>query len=481
MNEHQKILIVEDDNATARLIQLMLEKLGYSTAGVFSSGEEAIEKISDMSFSLVLMDIMLKGEMNGISLAEWIRECFDVPVVFLSAYEDEDLLQGVKKTRLFGYILKPFNISDIKISIEIALYQHQMNQRLRESEETYRQLMEHSPDAVVLTDLQGNIEMFNNQMLALSDFNKEIIGKNISEYVEPKNKQFLDSVLQKTLELGIVRNIENKLVRKDHSTCPVEFSFSLIRDINGNAKAFLGVIRDITKRREMEKQLFLKERLAGVGQLAAGLAHNLRNPLSIISSTAQYCLEDLEINGQSKEALEVIKRNADSAGGMIYELLNFAGPKEMDIKPDSLYSSLNKVHRMMEPDLTPHGIRFIKEIKQKGIRAIYDADSIIKVLINIYLNSIQSIKRTGFIRTGISASDSYAIIKIEDNGCGIPQENLAKIFDPFFSTKEKGTGLGLSICHRSLESQNGSIIVESKLNQGTIVTVRLPREPNATK
>jgi len=476
-----KILIVEDDNATAKLIQKLLGDLGYTITGVFSSGEEVIRKIADVSPDLVLMDIMLKGEMNGITSAEHIRDNFDIPVVFLSAYEDEDLLQRVKGTGPFGYILKPIKKGDLNRTIEIALHRHRMNQRLKASEEKYRQLMELSPDAIVLTDLDGKIQMCSNQMLTLLGLDKELIGKNISEFVEPENGESVLNVLRKTLELGIVRHIEDKLVRKDHSTCPVEINISLIKDINGQAKAFLSVIRDITKRKEMETQLFLTERLAGVGQLAAGLAHNLRNPLAVISSTVQYCLEYLEIKGKSKEALEVIQRNADSAGSMIYELLNFAGPKKMDIKRHSLYSSLNKVHCMIEPDLTLNGIRFIKECKDEGLTAIYDADSIIKVLMNIYLNSIQSIKRTGFIRTSISTSNGHAIIGIEDNGCGVPEENLIKIFDPFFSTKEKGTGLGLTICHKILENQNGSIIVNSKLNQGTIITLTLPRGPNAIK
>jgi len=606
----KKILIVEDDNATARLIQLMLEQLGYSIAGVFSSGEEVIKKISDISPDIVLMDIMLKGDMDGITCAEQIRDHFDIPVVFLSAYEDEDLLQRIKETGPFGYILKPFKKGDLYSTIEIALYRYRMNQRLMASEEKYRRLIELSPDAIVLTDLEGKILMCNERALVLCGCSnkEEIVGKKAFEFITPGDLQFVTENLRKMMRSGVIKNLEYKLVGKDGSTYPAELSASLIKGKNGETGAFLVVVRDITKRKQLEEEInakgeflesliqqspvptfvlddkgillvvneaFLKfyavpdkdlilglnaltnpdnikygvdkyikealkgneidipvmefispfgnkrvftkvrmfpifsrenkltnvvvlqedvteykkiesklnlaKKLASVGQLASGLAHNLRNPIAVISSTAQHCIDDLEVSSEYKEAFEVIKRNADSAGQLIYELLHFAGSKQMNIKPANLLSSLEKVHDIIEPEFYQNGISFIKEKLDSEIVAFYDEESIMEVLMNIYFNALQSLKEGGLIRTNLSSSDDGAIIEIEDNGCGIPQENLAKIFDPFFSTKEKGTGLGLSICHRSLESQNGSIIVESKLNQGTIVTLTLPWEPNATK
>ncbi|MDO5835558.1 MAG: response regulator [Methanobacterium sp.] len=136
------IMLVEDEIIVAADVKNRLENMGYEVLGIFDTGEEAIEKAGELKPNLVLMDIVLKGEMDGIDAAQKIRELFDIPIIYLTAYSDEKTLQRAKVTEPFGYVLKPFEDREIQSAIEMAIYKHKMEQQLKESEEKYRKLIE---------------------------------------------------------------------------------------------------------------------------------------------------------------------------------------------------------------------------------------------------------------------------------------------------------------------------------------------------
>jgi two-component system, response regulator PdtaR len=136
------IILVEDEIIVAADVKNRLENMGYSVLGIFDTGEEAIEKVGELKPNLVLMDIVLKGEMDGIDAALKIRELFNIPIIYLTAYSDEKTLERAKITEPFGYVLKPFEDREIQSAIEMAIYKHQMEKKLKESEEKYRKLVE---------------------------------------------------------------------------------------------------------------------------------------------------------------------------------------------------------------------------------------------------------------------------------------------------------------------------------------------------
>lgn len=136
------IMLVEDEINVAADVKNRLENMGYEVLGIFDTGEEAIEKAGELKPNLVLMDIVLKGDMDGIDAAQKIRELFDIPIIYLTAYSDEKTLQRAKVTEPFGYVLKPFEDREIQSAIEMAIYKHKMEQQLKESEEKYRKLIE---------------------------------------------------------------------------------------------------------------------------------------------------------------------------------------------------------------------------------------------------------------------------------------------------------------------------------------------------
>ncbi|HEY9245269.1 MAG TPA: response regulator [Candidatus Methanoperedens sp.] len=184
------VLVVEDESIVAEDIRRTLEKLGYMVPSVVSSGEMALEKIKEKDIDIVFMDIVLKGEMDGIETASQIRSRFNIPVVYLTAYSDEKILQRAKITEPFGYIIKPFKEREIKINIEIALYKHRIENELKESKKFYESVLEGIVSGVWVTDRNDTISYANKGLLTIMGLKpKQIVGihvlKDFPEFFRP--------------------------------------------------------------------------------------------------------------------------------------------------------------------------------------------------------------------------------------------------------------------------------------------------------
>ena len=184
------ILIVEDENIVARSIQNQLERLGYATPVMVSSGEESIVKAQEIRPDLVLMDINLAGEMNGIQAAKEIHVRFDIPIVYLTAYADEETIQHAKPTAASGYLIKPFSVRELRATIEMALYKHRMERKLKESEAKYRRIVEETSDMVYTTDSKGNLTYVNLSARKLVGYSEErLIGAHFTDLIAPDWKR----------------------------------------------------------------------------------------------------------------------------------------------------------------------------------------------------------------------------------------------------------------------------------------------------
>ncbi|MBD3286112.1 PAS domain S-box protein, partial [candidate division WOR-3 bacterium] len=252
-----RILIVEDERIVAGDVKSRIESLGYEVVGTVATGEEAVFLAERERPDLVLMDIMLKGDINGIQAAEQIKTFYDIPVVYLTAYADEETLQRVKASEPFGYIVKPFEQRVLHTTIEIALYQSQMEKALKEKEELYRTLIETSPDAIVLTDLEGNLIMVNKRAASLygQPGVNDLIGLNVFDILATKDRKRAYDDARKTLKRERIDDVEYLLTRKDGSYFPGEVSASVVRDAKGRAKGLIAVIRDISGRKSSEVAL----------------------------------------------------------------------------------------------------------------------------------------------------------------------------------------------------------------------------------
>lgn len=256
-----------------------------------------------------------------------------------------------------------------------------------------------------------------------------------------------------------------------------QINTSPLRDKNGNITGVVEVSVDITDKKKTEDALHQAEKLAAVGRLAAGIAHELNNPLGNIVGYAKLLLKTGNLGDYEREKLSVIIEQAEKGSEIIRGLLEFSRERPLELKNISLNNSIERVLSTMAYMIEPAGIKVYKHLdKIPPVEA--DESQIEQVLHNIILNAIQAIdgRENGIIEIRTSASDSTVQISISDNGPGIPKEHLSLIFDPFFTTKPpgKGTGLGLSISLEIIKKHGGSIWAESEPGKGATFHIILP-------
>lgn len=253
----KQILVVENERIVAEDIKKTLNNLGYDVSGIASSGEEAVKKAKELNPDLALMDIVLEGNMDGIDAAGQIYSSLGIPVVYLTAYADEERLQRVKISEPFGYILKPFEERELHTTIETALYKHKMEKALKASEERYRTIIENIEDGYFEVDLAGNLTFFNDSIYQTLGYSRdELKGMNNREYTTPETSRKMYHIFNRIYRTGNPERVTDyEIIKKDGTTLVLEMSTSLMRDVSGQPIGFRGVARDITDRKLAEEKL----------------------------------------------------------------------------------------------------------------------------------------------------------------------------------------------------------------------------------
>ncbi len=249
------ILIVEDESIVAKDIQKTLESLGYSVSSIASSGEEAIRKTEELHPDLVLMDIHLKGEMDGIEAASQIHNRFGKPVVYLTALADESTLQRAKVTEPFGYIVKPFQVKELHTAVEVALYRHKIDSALKSSEEKYKDLYDNAPDGYFSIDIEGKITEVNKTWLHMFGYSKEeIIGTDVRKIIDQKDLKRFEEEYSKLIEAGSIANFEYNSPKKGGGFLPVLMNASAIYGKKGSYAKSRVIVRDISSLKKLERE-----------------------------------------------------------------------------------------------------------------------------------------------------------------------------------------------------------------------------------
>ncbi len=244
-----RILVVEDEKIVARDIKNRLRNLGYAVPAIVSSGEEAIQKAEEIRPDLVLMDIVLKGKIDGIKAAKEIYTRFDIPVIYLTAYSDKETLRRVKMTEPFGYIHKPFEIKEMRSSIEIALHKHRVDKKLKEKKKWLALTLKSIGDGVITTDTEGVITFMNPVAESLTAWEKEeALGKNISDVfkiITEETRSPLPNPVKNVLNNSPIRGHQVILISKNGNEMLIEKSAAPIRDDIGNISGVVLAFRKI--------------------------------------------------------------------------------------------------------------------------------------------------------------------------------------------------------------------------------------------
>jgi len=370
-----------------------------------------------------------------------------------------------------GYKIKTDSTDEINI-LSKAFNQMSYNlnnsiNELRSSEERYKKLVDGISDAVILIDSQKKILSWNSAAQKIFGYSlEEIAGREINMLYNIST----DTTIPDNQE---VQEGENVFIRKDGSTFP-----GLVRDKPLQDSLNIGnvlVIKDITDQKEMaklEKLLMQSEKLFMLGKLAAGVAHEINNPLTSISLHTQIMLKKTW-DEKTNSRLKIINTETNRAAGIVKRLLEFAHQSEPKLNPVNINKEIDNVLKVLEPQL--NGMKITTDLEPLPF-IMADGEQIQQVIMNMLTNSIQSITINGEIIIKTKSKQDHIEISITDNGCGIPQDNIGRIFDPFFTTKlpNEDTGLGLSICYGIIKKHDGSIDVKSEVGTGTTFTIRLP-------
>ncbi|MCI0497902.1 MAG: PAS domain S-box protein [Thermoplasmata archaeon] len=254
-----RVLIVEDESIVAMDIQTTLESLGYEVVGTASTGERAIVLAEEKRPDLILMDIVLKGDMDGVEAAQQVHSILDIPIVYLTAYSDDRTLQRAKLTEPFGYILKPFEERELHTNIEMALHKHRLEKTLRESEEKFRTVTQSAKDAIIKVNNDGLIVLWNPAAEKIFGYSAgEVLGKNLHDLLAPAryhdaHRDGWPDFQRMGEGAAVGRTLELMANRKDGAEIPVELSLSAVQ-VAGKWNA-IGIMRDISERKEAQRVL----------------------------------------------------------------------------------------------------------------------------------------------------------------------------------------------------------------------------------
>ena len=410
--------------------------------------------------------------------------CF---TVYLSFNDLFNLLGHLFKIVAYFYIYRGVFVDQVE---EPFRRLHQSEEALRKSEEWLATTLRSIHDAVIATDTNGAVTFLNPAAERLTGYKlAEAAGKSIREVLELERAGHSEHPVMEVLRKGLELEFADRVfVAKDGKVLSVEGSVAPIRDRGRNVVGSVLTIRDITERiraeeyktravserKKTEELLRKSERLKAVREMAAGVAHEIRNPLTAIRGFVQL-MQGQQYESQHQKYLEIMLAEIDRINLIVSELLVLAKPQMIHFQQKDLSQLMQNVIVLLDTQAILHNIRIESEF-DPDIPPIHCEENQIKqLLINLLKNAIEAMPDGGTIRLEVKRNDhDTVLIRIMDQGAGIPKEHLPKLGEPFYTTKEKGTGLGLMISYKIVEAHRGKLQIASELNRGTTVDVVLP-------
>ena len=497
------VLVVEDEAVVARDLERSLDDMGYDVIAAVSTGDEALRASDRRVPDVVLMDIRISGDKDGIATASLLRDRYHVPVIYMTAYADNEIVARAAKSSPYGYIVKPFTSREVRSAIEIACKRHDSDQRLTRRERWFSTMLRAIGDAVIACDCEQRIEFLNPAAEQLTGYStKEAAGRPLDEVVKLTRSEGANLRVM-VAETLAERRIEqpatwsSKLTSRDGKRVySVEDSTSAIVH-DGELLGAVLVLRDVTYQREVQERAIVAERLASLGTLAAGIAHEINNPLTFVIGNA-YCIdrvldrwaEILDAHGESAELANVREFVSDlrTGGERIQRIVADMGAfGTSSLEPPSLVdprASLEWALRITGSTLR-HRAQLSLELNE--VPPVRARDSELgQVFLNLLVNAAQAIPEgeasahTIRVVTGVD-EHGRSTVSVHNSGAPIPEAVLARIFEPFFSTKPpgQGTGLGLTICRRIVASLGGELTAENEAGSGVCFTVCFPKAHSA--
>lgn len=466
-SQRVRILIIDDDEDDFILTSGFINSIEDWSFGIewCYNYKAALEAIAAKRFDLYFVDYRL-GAKTGIDLlGEAMKMNCEEPIILLTGKGNSAIDKQAMQMGAVDYLIKSELTSEkLERCIRYALERSASTKALRANERKYRNIFEKSKEAVFTTDAELAFKDVNAAMANLVGSEKNhLIRQTLYQFID--NENIRSTIRTRLDETGEVNDLELEIINSKgkRRNCILYLSAELD---NNNNHYFQGILHDITNQKKTERATLLAEKLAATGRLVRTLAHEVRNPLSNIHMS----LEQLGSMTKDEERIyiDIIDRNGKRINDLITELLTSSKPAEMTFERVVLQTAVDETIGIALDRLT---------LKQINLKVNYpdfpcyihaEREKLKIALLNIIINAIEAIENVkGELSISLYHNEDSYTLEITDNGCGIPQENLSKLFEPYFTSKRNGIGLGLASTLNILQAHNAAIEVKSKVNVGT--------------
>ena len=504
----RRILAVDDSPTFLHELSSALQKDQFEVI-LARSGEEALQLLAVQKVDCILLDLVMPG-LSGEETCRLIKsreETKDIPVMVLTARKDEEVVISCLQAGADDFVPKSADFDILKARLRAQIRRKQFQEETRrirqvaveliKNETMLQALFESAPDAVLVIDQQGRIVRANGQAVSMFGYPlPELLEQKISllipEHFHSWGQQHnLLATDPRVHDLSLVNELWGK--HKDGQSIPVDIKLGPVQTDEG--LLVLATIRDITYRkqaeallhskdeevRETSRQLWQAAKLATMGELAASIAHELNNPLASISLRVEGLLEDQVPNSPAHRDLLVIEQEVDRMASLVGNLLQFSRVGTNQISTVDVLVEIDSTLELVKHHLRKNGVEIVREYLA-NLPCIYaDRLKLRQLFLNLIVNASDAMSQGGTltIRAEVEKPDDQPekmVLFFRDTGGGISPEHMARVMEPFFTTKPegKGTGLGLPMCRRVVQEHHGKIELQSEAGKGTLVRVELP-------
>ncbi|TKC00317.1 hybrid sensor histidine kinase/response regulator [Pedobacter cryophilus] len=471
-----KVLLVDDDEddyiLTRDIFNDIPQKEKYKLSWI-NNYEEGINAMLKSHYDVYLVDYRL-GKYTGLDLLhEAIKSNVDEPIIILTGKGDAKVDEEALETGAADYLVKDqINPYTIERSLRYALKSKHTIKALRESENKFRIIFERSKEPFIIMDSLGGVRDINKAGLKFFQYSIDEI-RNLNATSLYANKQDSLSFSELMDEKGAVNDFETDLITKDKEIKKVTISAFLQIDQHATEELYYCIIHDITDRKKEEKASVDAEKIAVTERIAKSLANEIRNPLSNINLS----IEQLKLDVQSEDEsvnlyIDIIQTNFERINLLITDFINSTQSLELNIQPRALNILIDESIDRIKLEIDKSRVVLNKEFNQTDLLVDVDNERIVSTFYNILSNAIGAFSKEIIIN--VYEQNDFAIIEIIDDGEGISVENQARIYEPFFTTKQKSLGLGLTNAQKSIINHKGNLHFESTENQGTKFVIKLP-------
>jgi PAS domain S-box-containing protein len=474
-----KILLIEDNEELAESLADVFRDEGHEVIVAFD-GASAL-RAAEGGFDLAMIDVRLPDGPGTALLPKLKRASPTAEVIITTGNADLESAIEAVKGGAFSYLTKPVSVDELLVTVSralerVQLRQHtrELRQALEESERRHRDIIEGVQAMIIALDRDLRIQFANPAVESITGWKREeLLGREHFETFSPPAERESRRVLARQAFQGRISDYEVNFLCRDGSVRRVQMRWSRQQ---GNQDLIYGMGLDVTRQRQLERKARVSEKLAAVGTLAAGLAHEIRNPLN--AAGLQLALLSRRIGKLSPDErpplegpLGLVRTELSRLDGLLADFLAFARPRDYARFPVDLGALVRGVVDLEQVAAQEAGRRLDVETAGQVVVA-GDADALQQVLVNLIHNAIEAARATVRVRTARKAG--RALITVEDDGPGLPAEILSRAFEPFFTTKPKGTGLGLAIVHTIVTSHGGEVTLETGSSGGALARVTLP-------